>query len=108
MKCSKTGYGIKAGTIKECSFILEEELSLFTNARVIMLMGDVAIKAINYIAMRNGEPRVIPVGSTYKIRGGEYHFREMRAFPSYLQVGPSFGGRIPLVSTIQAVAIWVA
>ena len=29
VKCSKTGYGIKASTIKECSLILEAELSLF-------------------------------------------------------------------------------
>jgi uracil-DNA glycosylase len=91
VKCGKTGYGIKAATIKECSNILEEEISRFPNARVVMLMGDAAIKAINYIARRAGEPRVIPAGSTYKIRGGEYYFRGMRAFPSYLQVGPSVG-----------------
>ena len=56
-----------------------------------MLMGEVAIKAVNYISQRDGEGRAIPVGSTYKIRGGEYFFRGKRAFPSYLQVGPSFG-----------------
>jgi len=53
-------------------------------------MGDVAIKSINYIASRAGEDRVIPAGSTYKIRGQEYYFRGRRAFPSYLQAGPSF------------------
>jgi len=57
---------------------------------VFMLMGDVAIKAVNYIAKRAGEGRVIPAGSTYKIRGQEYAFRGKRAFPSYLQAGPSF------------------
>ena len=31
-----------------------------------------------------------PAGSTYKIRGQEYFFRGKRAFPSYLQAGPSF------------------
>jgi uracil-DNA glycosylase len=91
VKCGKIGYGIKAGTIKECSRILEKEIALFPNIRVIMLMGDVAIKSINYIAKRVGEARVIPSGSTYKIRGQEYYFRDIRAFPSYLQVGPSFG-----------------
>jgi hypothetical protein len=45
---------------------------------------------INYIARRAGEPRVIPAGSTYKIRGQEYRFRGIRTFPSYLQAGPSF------------------
>ena len=90
VKCGKTGYGIKASTIQECSLILEQELALFPNVQVFMLMGDVAIKAVNYIAKRAGEGRVIPAGSTYKIRGQEYFFRGKRAFPSYLQAGPSF------------------
>ena len=90
VKCGKTGYGIKANTIKECSPILEKELALFPNVKAFLLMGDAAIKAINYIAKRAGEGRVIPAGSTYKIRGQEYFFRGKRAFPSYLQAGPSF------------------
>lgn len=90
VKCGKTGYGIKAGTIKECSLILERELALFPEVKAFLLMGDVAIKAVNYIAGRSGEGRVIPAGSTYKIRGQEYTFRGRRAFPSYLQAGPSF------------------
>ena len=89
-KCGKTGYTIKAAPIKECSLLLERELALFPNVQAYLLMGDVAIKAINYIARRAGEGRVIPAGSTYKIRGPEYTFRGARAFPSYLQAGPSF------------------
>ncbi len=90
VKCGKTGYGIEAGTIKRCSFLLEQELALFPNVQVFLLMGDVAIKAVNYIAARVGQGRVIPAGSTYKIRGQEYFFQGKRAFPSYLQAGPSF------------------
>ena len=90
VKCGKTGYGIKANTIQECSLILEQELALFPHVQAYMLMGDVAIKGLNYIAKRAGEGRVIPAGSTYKIRGQEYFFRGKRAFPSYLQAGPSF------------------
>jgi uracil-DNA glycosylase len=90
VKCGKTGYGIKAATIKECSLILERELDLFPEVKAFLLMGDVAIKAINYIARRAGEGRAIPAGSTYKIRGQEYTFRGRRVFPSYLQAGPSF------------------
>jgi len=90
VKCGKTGYGIKTSTIKECSLILEKELALFPDVKVFMLMGDVAIKAINDIARRTGGGRVIPAGSTYKIRGQEYLFRGRRVFPSYLQAGPSF------------------
>ena len=90
VKCGKTGYGIKAAPIRECSLLLEEELALLPNVRVLMLMGDVAIKSLNYIAKRSGGQRVIPAGSTYKIRGEEYYYGETRAFPSYLQAGPSF------------------
>jgi uracil-DNA glycosylase len=90
VKCGKAGYGIKAAPIKTCSLILEQELALFPNAQVFMLMGDVAIKAVNYISRRAGEGRAIPAGSTYKIRGGEFFFQGKRAFPSYLQAGPSF------------------
>jgi uracil-DNA glycosylase len=90
VKCGKTGYGIKADTIKECSFILEKEISLFPNVQAYLLMGDVAIKGFNYIAARTGYGRIIPAGSTYKIRKEKYYFRNARVFPSYLQVGPSF------------------
>jgi uracil-DNA glycosylase len=90
VKCGKTAYGLETKTVKQCSLILEKELALFPNVQVLMLMGDVAIKAVNEIARRAGEPRVIPAGSTYKIRGAEYRFRAVRALPSYLQAGPSF------------------
>ena len=90
VKCGKTEYGIKTATVKECSFLLELELALFPNVKAYMLMGDVAIKSVNYIAKRSGNERVIPAGSTYKIRGKEYFFRGKRAFPSYVQAGPSF------------------
>jgi len=90
VKCGKTGYGIATATIQNCSYLLEKEIALFPNVKVFLLMGDVAIKAINMIAKRNGEPRVIPAGSTYKIRGGEFTFRGARALPSYVQAGPAF------------------
>ncbi len=90
VKCGKTGYGVATNTIKECSLLLEQELALFPDARVFLLMGDVAIKAINEIARRQGTGRAIPAGSTYKIRGGAFYFQGKRALPSYLQAGPSF------------------
>jgi uracil-DNA glycosylase len=90
VKCGKTGYGIAAQTIQNCSHLLEKELDLFPNVKVYLLMGDVAIKAVNMIAKRTGQPRVIPAGSTYKIRGGEFTFRGARALPSYVQAGPAF------------------
>jgi uracil-DNA glycosylase len=90
VKCGKTGYAIKAETIKNCSFLLEEELDIFPNLRVVMLMGDIAIKAFNEIAKRRSGKRVIPAGSTYKIRDTPYYYGNVRVFPSYLQAGPSF------------------
>ncbi len=90
VKCGKTGYGIATDTVRECSQILEREIGLFPNVKVFLLMGDVAIKAVNSIAKRLGQDRVIPAGSTYKIRGHEYFFQGKRAFPSYVQAGPSF------------------
>jgi uracil-DNA glycosylase len=90
VKCGKTGYGIETPTIEHCSHLLEKEISLFPRVKVFLLMGDVAIKAVNMIAKRNGEPRVIPAGSTYKIRDGVFTFRGARAIPSYVQAGPAF------------------
>jgi hypothetical protein len=90
VKCAKTAYAIQTGTVKECSHLLEQELQLFPNVKVLLLMGDVAIKAANEIARRSGQGRLIPAGSTYKIRGGEFTFQGKRALPSYLQAGPSF------------------
>ena len=75
-------------------------------------MGDVAIKAINAIAKRTGEPRVIPSGATYRLRSGTYSFRGMRAFPSYLQAGPSFyiekSKRQAIAEDIAAALAWAA
>ncbi len=90
VKCAKIGYGLKTATIRECARILEQELGLFPNVQVYLLMGDVAIQAVNSIARRTGELAVIPAGATYKIRGQIYSFRGTRALPSYLQAGPSF------------------
>jgi hypothetical protein len=91
IKCTKTAYGIKAATIKHCSKILQKELALFPNLKVVMLMGDVAIKGFNEVARISMGKRAVPAGSTYKIRSGKYTYQNMRVFPSYLQVGPSFG-----------------
>jgi uracil-DNA glycosylase len=91
IKCAKTSYNVKAATIKECSWLLEQELDLFPSVQAYLLMGDVAIKALNYVSQRQEQGRVIPAGSTYKLRGGRYTFRGKPAFPSYLQAGPSFG-----------------
>lgn len=90
VKCAKRGYDLDADTIRNCSYLLEKELSLFHHKKVLLLMGDVAIKALNAIAQRNGAGRVIPALPTYKLRGQEFYFHGVRVIPSYLQAGPSF------------------
>jgi uracil-DNA glycosylase len=90
VKCAKTAYAIEPATIRVCSELLERELALFARVRSVLLMGDVAVRALNEIARRNREPRPVPAGATYRIRGGDFRFRGARVFPSYLQAGPAF------------------
>ncbi|MBM3695794.1 MAG: uracil-DNA glycosylase [Actinobacteria bacterium] len=90
VKCAKQGYGVSRPTVEACSRLLETELDLFPRARVIMLMGDVAIGALNSIARRRTGKRLTPSGPTWKVRQGEYWFEGKRVFPSYLQTGRSY------------------
>jgi uracil-DNA glycosylase len=90
VKCAKTAYAIQTATVNACAELLARELALFPNVKALLLMGDVAIRAVNAIARSAGERRVVPAGSTYKLRGPAYSWRGARVFPSYLQAGPSF------------------
>lgn len=91
IKCAKTAYSIAPETIDNCSNrILEEEINLFPKARAVLLMGDTAIKAINFIARRNTGKGIIPSRSTYKIRKNTYSYMQLRIIPSYLQTGKSY------------------
>ncbi|HOT84191.1 MAG TPA: uracil-DNA glycosylase family protein [Methanofastidiosum sp.] len=90
VKCAKTGTSISIDTIKECSFILEEELKLFPNAVAYLLLGDVAIKSFNYISKRNTNKLAISKGSTYKLRSQSFYYEDKRIFPSYIITGKNF------------------
>lgn len=106
IKCAKTAYSISSKTIENCSGLLENEIDLFPKIKTILLMGDTAIKAMNYIAKRNIGKRVIPSGSTYKIRKNKYFYKQLRVFPSYLQTGKSYliekSKRIMIAEDIKA------
>jgi len=90
VKCAKTGTSISTDTIKECSFILEEELKLFPKAKAYLLLGDVAIKSFIYISKRNTNTPTIPNGSTYKLRNQTFFYGDIRVFPSYIITGKNF------------------
>lgn len=90
VKCAKVGYAVERPTVEACSLLLEAEIDLFPKARVVMLMGDVAIGAFNSIARRRTGKRLMPAGPTWKVRQGEYWFEGKRVFPSYLQTGKSY------------------
>jgi hypothetical protein len=90
IKCAKTQYAVSPTTMKHCSRLLEEEIALFPEIRGIMLMGDVAIKMMNYIWKKQTGRRVIPAGSTYKIRGQTHYLGTVRVFPSYTPAGKNF------------------
>ncbi len=90
VKCGKTEYAVSPDTMKNCAKLLEEEVALFPNVKVFMLMGDVAIKMMNNIWKSRTGKKVIPTGSTYKIRGQEYYHGDKRVFPSYTPAGKNF------------------
>jgi uracil-DNA glycosylase len=90
IKCGKKGYAVSKKTIEACSTILNEELRCFPNLKVIMCMGDVAIKAVNDLYHKQYRVKPIKSGSTYKIRKTEHVFNGIRLFPSYTQTGDSF------------------
>lgn len=90
VKAPRNGLVVPTDVIREHSYALEEELNLFPNLKAILLMGDTAIKALNFISLRTTKTKAIPSGSTYKIRTGTFYFKNIRVFPSYLQTGKNF------------------
>lgn len=81
---------VPAAEIRAATPELAAELATFPAAVAWLLMGDVAIAAGNQIARERTGRRLIPAGSTYRIRGGDYRLEGIRLFPSYLQAGPAW------------------
>ena len=90
IKCGKTQYAVSPAAMKNCSALLEREIALFPNIKVFMLMGDVAKKMMNDIWKKQTGKKVVPAGSTYKIRGQAYYAGDKRVFPSYTPAGKNF------------------
>ncbi len=87
VKSPKSGYAVDVAVIKAHLPILETEIALFPELKAIMLMGDVAKKAVNMIVKAKTKKNVIPSESTYKIRHNEYYWDAIRVFPSYIMTG---------------------
>jgi uracil-DNA glycosylase len=90
IKCGKTQYAVSPATMKNCAKLLEQEITLFPNVKAFILGGDVAIKMMNGIWKNQMGKKVIPTGSTYKIRVQAYYAGEKRIFPSYTPAGKNF------------------
>jgi uracil-DNA glycosylase len=87
VKSPKNGYHVETEKIIEHLSVLEEEINMFPNLRVVMLMGNVSKKAFNMITKNHTKRNCIPTGSTYKIRENEFYYGELRVFPSYIMTG---------------------
>jgi uracil-DNA glycosylase len=90
IKCPKTALTISLETMNNCSTLLEKEVAMFPNIKVFFLGGDAAIKMMNGIWKKQTGKKVIPAGSTYKIRGEAYYFKDIRVIPSYTPAGKNF------------------
>lgn len=87
VKTLKLNYTIPKDMIENSLPFLEYELSLFPNVKVIMLMGDVAKKAINMIAKKSTKKNAIPAVTTYKLRNTKLYYKDIRLMPSYIMTG---------------------
>lgn len=87
VKAPKQETTISRDMIEKCVPLLEYELGLFPNLKVIMLMGDVSKKAFNMITKKKTKKNVIPAISTYKLRNDKIYYEDIRVFPSYIMTG---------------------
>lgn len=87
VKTPKDSYAVEKASMEESLPYLEQELALFPNVQVIMLMGDVAKKMFNQIARKTAKRNPIPSGATYKLRAQSFYWGDIRVMPSYIMTG---------------------
>mgnify|MGYP001033563519 FL=1 len=87
VKTPKSEYVVSKDSIEESLPYLENELELFPNLQVVMLMGDVAKKAFNMISKKATKKNAVPGISTYKLRNTEIFHKGLRILPSYIMTG---------------------
>ena len=87
VKTPKSEYAVSKESIEDSLPYLEKELALFPNAKVIMIMGDVAKKAFNMICKKATKKNAVPSISTYKLRNTEIFYNGIRIMSSYIMTG---------------------
>lgn len=92
LKTPKIGNAADPADIEAHLPLLEAELALFPNLKVIMLMGDVATKVVNMIAKAKTKTKknVCPSGAEGRRRhwdNNEFYWGDIRVFPSYIMTG---------------------
>lgn len=87
VKIPKDNYTIEKEIITKSAFLLEKEIDLFPNLKVIMLMGDVAKKTFNSISKKATGKNVIPSISTYKLKNSTFYYKSVQVIPSYIITG---------------------
>jgi len=90
LKTPKEGYTADPEAIRAQLPLLKAEIELFPDLKLIMLMGDVAIKTVNMIAKTQTKKNVCPTGSAGRRKhweGNEFYWGSIRVFPSYIMTG---------------------
>lgn len=87
VKTPKAEYTVAKESIEKSLPYLKRELALFSDVKVIMLMGDVAKKAFNMISRKETGKNAVPGISTYKLRSSEIFYHGIRIIPSYIMTG---------------------
>ena len=89
LKTPKIGTVVDPAALRQQAPLLGAELKLFPDLKVIMLMGDVAKKAMNLIAKSETGKPALPSGSTYKLRHESFFYKGLRLMPAYIMTGPN-------------------
>ena len=89
VKKPKSHTSVERSMIEESLPLTDETIAQYMerNVQVVVLMGDVAKKAVNMIAKRTTKRNVIPAVSTYKLRHSEIYYKNIRLMPSYIMTG---------------------
>ena len=90
LKTPKESYTADPEAIKAQLPLLEAEIGLFPNLKLIMLMGDVAIKMFNMITKAKTKKNACPTGSAGRRRhwnNEKFYWDNIRVFPSYIMTG---------------------